>query len=400
MPLVQLDFPNPLNTSVQIGDTAYFSNPIEYGTTGNPLSGNQWESTTTPHLTSDQHGIMMIGIITEIITWDGTVSSIICDMPQNLFNQYFSDIQQGGCTTINLISSPNCGSKTLVTYSDLLANSTGFVDSLYGGNWWGGTTAPANYDGPQIYSMQRGRFPTVGNDDPGWSGEFGTMILHWFWDNPNGQNLTFSNYAFEHWHGGVYYVDYFDFYNQFNYAGQVQMNFNNVLDIISWWQAELATYEPTSTSSIQFTGPPSNPTGIYATGSTSSPKDPSTTAGVYNNSVPTGPLPHNYPRQANHLAVVPGCSFDDYYNRLPRGYGNNNTVAYAFCRASWCDEHVHQCTGVTTNCNTGSFIMFSKDNKVNLSSVLGYYASATFRNDSTEKAELFNVGADVFESSK
>ena len=48
----------------------------------------------------------------------------------------------------------------------------------------------------------------------------------------------------------------------------------------------------------------------------------------------------------------------------------------------------------------GAFIMFSKDNKVNLSSVLGYYASATFRNDSTEKAELFNVGADIFESSK
>jgi hypothetical protein len=44
--------------------------------------------------------------------------------------------------------------------------------------------------------------------------------------------------------------------------------------------------------------------------------------------------------------------------------------------------------------------MFSKDNKVNLSSGLGYYASATLRNDSPDKAELFNVGADVFESSK
>ena len=95
MPLVQLDFPNPLNTSVQIGDTAYFSNPIEYGTTGNPLSGDQWASTTTPHLTSNQSDIIMIGEITEIITWDGTVSSIICNMPANLFNQYFSSITQG-----------------------------------------------------------------------------------------------------------------------------------------------------------------------------------------------------------------------------------------------------------------------------------------------------------------
>ena len=47
-----------------------------------------------------------------------------------------------------------------------------------------------------------------------------------------------------------------------------------------------------------------------------------------------------------------------------------------------------------------SFIMFSKDNKVNLSSMLGYYASVTFKNDSKEKAELFSVGSEVSESSK
>ena len=47
-----------------------------------------------------------------------------------------------------------------------------------------------------------------------------------------------------------------------------------------------------------------------------------------------------------------------------------------------------------------SFIMFSKDNKANMSSILGYYASAQFRNSSTEEAELFNVGVDLFESSK
>jgi hypothetical protein len=46
------------------------------------------------------------------------------------------------------------------------------------------------------------------------------------------------------------------------------------------------------------------------------------------------------------------------------------------------------------------FIMFSKDNKVNLSSLLGYYSLAKFRNNSTEKAELFSVGADFVESSK
>ena len=66
-------------------------------------------------------------------------------------------------------------------------------------------------------------------------------------------------------------------------------------------------------------------------------------------------------------------------------------------------------SGKTLSCNipTGSarpaakdFIMFSKDNKVNLSSLLGYYSLAKFRNNSTEKAELFSIGADFVESSK
>lgn len=46
------------------------------------------------------------------------------------------------------------------------------------------------------------------------------------------------------------------------------------------------------------------------------------------------------------------------------------------------------------------FIMFSKDNKANLSSLLGYFATVEFRNNSTNKAELFSVGTDIFESSK
>ena len=46
------------------------------------------------------------------------------------------------------------------------------------------------------------------------------------------------------------------------------------------------------------------------------------------------------------------------------------------------------------------FIMFSKDNKVNLSSLLGYYSRVQFRNNSTSEAELFAVGADFVESSK
>ena len=48
----------------------------------------------------------------------------------------------------------------------------------------------------------------------------------------------------------------------------------------------------------------------------------------------------------------------------------------------------------------GDFIMFSKDNKANLSSMLGYFASVEFRNNSKTEGELFSVGCDIFESSK
>ena len=46
------------------------------------------------------------------------------------------------------------------------------------------------------------------------------------------------------------------------------------------------------------------------------------------------------------------------------------------------------------------FILFAKNNIVNSSSLLGYYADIKFENNSYEKAELFSVGTEVTESSK
>ena len=46
------------------------------------------------------------------------------------------------------------------------------------------------------------------------------------------------------------------------------------------------------------------------------------------------------------------------------------------------------------------YFFFVKDNNVNDSGVLGYYSQVKIENDSTTKAELFSVGAEVFESSK
>ena len=49
---------------------------------------------------------------------------------------------------------------------------------------------------------------------------------------------------------------------------------------------------------------------------------------------------------------------------------------------------------------SSSFILFSKDKYCNPSGLLGYYAKVCFRNNSTTKAELFGINADMFESSK
>ena len=55
----------------------------------------------------------------------------------------------------------------------------------------------------------------------------------------------------------------------------------------------------------------------------------------------------------------------------------------------------------STELPTGtSFFLFSKDNRANMASLLGYYAEVEMSNNSTIKAELFSVGSEIFESSK
>ena len=50
--------------------------------------------------------------------------------------------------------------------------------------------------------------------------------------------------------------------------------------------------------------------------------------------------------------------------------------------------------------DNGSFIMFSKSNSVNMSALKGYYAEVEFKNESSDKIELFSVGSEINESSK
>tara|TARA_Y100000004_G_scaffold116849_1_gene131370 strand:+ start:871 stop:1239 length:369 start_codon:yes stop_codon:yes gene_type:complete len=55
---------------------------------------------------------------------------------------------------------------------------------------------------------------------------------------------------------------------------------------------------------------------------------------------------------------------------------------------------------LTTPPPLNSYISFVKNQQLNTSSVLGYYAEINFVNDSEKEIELFNVGSEVTESSK
>lgn len=64
-------------------------------------------------------------------------------------------------------------------------------------------------------------------------------------------------------------------------------------------------------------------------------------------------------------------------------------------------------TTIKVNCEptlvpptVSSFIFFSKNNAINMSSVRGYFGLVEFKNNSTSPIELFSVACDVSESSK
>ncbi len=59
--------------------------------------------------------------------------------------------------------------------------------------------------------------------------------------------------------------------------------------------------------------------------------------------------------------------------------------------------HVESTTTRPTN---SSFLMFSKDSRANMSSLIGYYAEIEFVNTSTTEAEIFAVNSEIVESSK
>ena len=56
--------------------------------------------------------------------------------------------------------------------------------------------------------------------------------------------------------------------------------------------------------------------------------------------------------------------------------------------------------GTTTRPTANDFILFSKDSRSAVSALRGYYAEVKMVNDETTQCELFDVGTEIFESSK
>ena len=55
--------------------------------------------------------------------------------------------------------------------------------------------------------------------------------------------------------------------------------------------------------------------------------------------------------------------------------------------------------GDVNQLNQGNFLFFAKENEINTSGLLGYYAEIDFTNDSRDYAELFAVNSEIFISS-
>ena len=55
--------------------------------------------------------------------------------------------------------------------------------------------------------------------------------------------------------------------------------------------------------------------------------------------------------------------------------------------------------GDISQLSNNSYIFFAKDNIINTSGLLGYYAEINLSNDSTDHAELFAVNSEIFISS-
>ena len=363
---IQLTFNNPLNTSVQIGDTAYFSNPYPVGGVGSP-TGGQWASTVTPHLTNDISEVISLGEIIDVIQWNGAESYIVCDMDQAIFNKYWGDFIPGGCVTVfdPTTSTGTCADHTAQYGVPVSPQFFGTNNIRYGNvfKWF--------YENPSVNIYE-----------PSFHIKTDTPIAGGCLVDPSKPGWDPNNYNY--WRS----FESFTMSPNSNWQGDING------DPIYTWDSATQTFDMTSEIThfpgvmpVVFVGNDVL-TGV-SLGSGSNGQG-------YNFQAMLDWVNLNFPGVTN-----PGMSYADWCFALaPYGITNANNPSNFTFGTTWPNGTLYGSNGFTETCTSGSFIMFTKDNKVNMSSLLGYYAAVEFKNSSGEKAELFNVGTSFFESSK
>ena len=95
-----------------------------------------------------------------------------------------------------------------------------------------------------------------------------------------------------------------------------------------------------------------------------------------------------------------------YFTRISSLSGKQNSEVY---RMGKCVGIIKELNNYTVHVemddtaqtpNSGDYIFFGKENKVNISGVRSYYAEVEMKNDSYNAAKLFSVGSEATSSSK
>tara|TARA_R100000152_G_C6678574_1_gene113024 strand:+ start:165 stop:680 length:516 start_codon:yes stop_codon:yes gene_type:complete len=104
------------------------------------------------------------------------------------------------------------------------------------------------------------------------------------------------------------------------------------------------------------------------------------------------------------IGTVQEMGFGQYPGTPNTTFGNTsliNPITGASMYVQWITIDTSTVTSghAITTVPAGAMLMFSKDNKVNLSTLSGYYALAEFKNNSKVRAEMFAVNAQMQPSS-
>ena len=496
MPRVRLNFPNVLNTSVQVGDYAYFSNPRAVGPVReypNENGGVPGGGTHTPHMTNDQSEIIMIGEILEVGEWlyeDNlpirshdtfagrppvpNAGFIICDMPQDLFNQYWDQIANGKCETTVLntgTGTGDCNENFLYKAIDYPVYDMPYTGYINGPGFWGYSST--QYSAPELVHALKYLF-----QNPDYPAD--QVLFH----------HSFHPGSIAYWHSVVpmnrcdpatvppgvspLAAQYPNDGTPCQYC-ELGPDDKNVPGIGSDVNPARENAWTMIGGDIVIETANAGPNGTYlnpvvGSGTTNTPHrgnildntidttnlvpQPRTGGVIFGNTAARIRTMRNIPLNqwaiqtftANDIidkfnilypnsGYVRGMSWDQFWNHhlqvqtqvmrdnWTQNYGgdftNNSFVTaqgaqpplssfegtYGLKLEVTGPSDVLHVSGayspdIQTDCEDPSYIMFSKDNKANMSSLVGYYASVELRNNSLDKAELFNVGSVFTESSK